>query len=202
MTFNFNQQQNNAIQNKSLYEVIYARKIIDENGIRELHKLAQTINQIPAEVGDINGGSVNQQIRRSNVAWITPDKCPQEMSTFFQNAFLDVNKNYFEFNITGTEAYQYTVYEENNAGTYNWHTDTMLVGNNDVRKISMSLLLTDPSEFEGGKLLFNNQGNIVVAEEKLGSAVFFPSWMPHCVTPVTKGIRKVLVIWAHGPKFK
>ena len=31
--------------------------------------------------------------------------------------------------------------------------------------------------------------------------VFFPSWMPHMVTPVTKGTRKTLVGWVHGPDF-
>lgn len=201
MTFNFGSNKNN-IQTKPLYEPVYIRELFNAEQVKELLRLAKDLDTAPAQVGVFGNSNVASDIRRSNVAWITPDKCPQDLAKFFQDVFLDVNQKHFEFNITGCESFQVTIYEESYAGTYNWHIDTCLVPENDVRKISMSLLLTDPSEFEGGKLLLNNQGNIVVAEERFGGAIFFPSWMPHCVTPVTKGTRKTLVIWCHGPKFK
>ena len=37
---------------------------------------------------------------------------------------------------------------------------------------------------------------------KYGRAVLFPSFLCHRVKPVTKGIRKSLVVWVVGPKFK
>ncbi len=69
-----------------------------------------------------------------------------------------------------------------------------------TRKISFSILLNDPSEFEGGKLLFHISKDPVEAQlEKKGDMVLFPSFIPHSVTPVTKGVRKALVGWICGP---
>ena len=35
-----------------------------------------------------------------------------------------------------------------------------------------------------------------------GSMIVFPSYTYHCVTPVTKGTRYSLVLWANGEPFK
>ena len=69
-----------------------------------------------------------------------------------------------------------------------------------VRKISMTLLLSDPSTFEGGELEFMSKGKR--AKLKQGQAIFFASWLQHQVKPVTKGERKSLVMWFGGPSFK
>ena len=68
-----------------------------------------------------------------------------------------------------------------------------------VRKLSMTLLLNDPSKFEGG--------NLEIAEKKMshmkqGHAAIFASFLQHRVTPVTKGVRKSLVVWFSGEPFK
>jgi hypothetical protein len=34
-----------------------------------------------------------------------------------------------------------------------------------------------------------------------GTVIVFPSYLAHCVTPVTKGVRWALVGWVHGPSF-
>ena len=63
----------------------------------------------------------------------------------------------------------------------------------------MTMLLND--DFEGGDFEINlstpNKVNV-----KKGMAIFFPSFVLHRVTPVTKGIRKSLVIWVEGPRWK
>jgi PKHD-type hydroxylase len=43
---------------------------------------------------------------------------------------------------------------------------------------------------------------VVPAEKKKGSVLLFPSWILHRVTPVTKGVRKSIVVWVTGPKFR
>ena len=40
------------------------------------------------------------------------------------------------------------------------------------------------------------------ADRRKGSAAAFPSFVLHRVTPVTKGTRHSLTIWAHGPAFR
>ena len=101
-----------------------------------------------------------------------------------------------------TEEGQYAEYLE--GGFYNWHMDSniRMAAMPPVRKISMTLLLTDPKDFEGGELeLFI--GNKLDSKEnkiniKQGEAVFFASFLLHRVAPVTKGNRKALVMWFGG----
>ena len=196
-------QQENIIQKPvQIYSYSWLDGALDQNQIKELEEAAEYFGYAPAQTGNNEHSSYNVNIRRSKISWLIPEKLPQEVLRHFQTIILEANKSNFKFDLTGFESLQYTVYEESNAGEYKWHVDTMLLPDENVRKLSLSILLSDPSEFEGGKLLLNPDGNIVVAEEKKGRAFFFPSWMTHCVTPVTKGIRKSLVIWAHGPAFK
>ena len=75
-------------------------------------------------------------------------------------------------------------------------------GGNPIRKISMTLLLSDPSEFSGGDLLFADAGLSTPIPLKQGQAIFFASFLRHKVAPVKKGIRKSLVMWFGGPPFK
>lgn len=79
-----------------------------------------------------------------------------------------------------------------------------------VRKISMTLNLTDPSTYDGGDLLFDfgnasqskqTQEEIDIARTQ-GTIVVFPSFVRHCVSPVTRGTRYSLVNWSLGRPFR
>jgi PKHD-type hydroxylase len=148
----------------------------------------------------------------------------------------DVNQQSgWNYNITAIEPFQYTIYygDQNH---YHWHTDTIVndrtlqpdypedhILKNTVRKISCSIQLTDPSEYDGGEFellslkekkeenreeQLNLDGYNVMEPIKLphfkekGSALFFPSFTYHRVKPVTNGIRRSLVIWLRGPKWQ
>jgi len=74
-----------------------------------------------------------------------------------------------------------------------------------VRKISITLNLTDPESYEGGNLKFDlgphvkgNRLKVCDDSRSQGSIIIFPSFMYHCVTPVTSGIRYSLVLWCLG----
>ncbi|WP_369809252.1 2OG-Fe(II) oxygenase [Oceanicoccus sp. KOV_DT_Chl] len=69
------------------------------------------------------------------------------------------------------------------------------------RKISISIPLNDPSEYEGGELQFNAGGLLLTPDQEKGKALMFPSWMMHRVTPVTLGRRYSMVVWIHGPNW-
>ena len=45
-----------------------------------------------------------------------------------------------------------------------------------------------------------NFNNIAVLKPKKGDIVFFASWMPHRVRPVTLGTRRSIVSWILGKK--
>lgn len=196
----FGQAQINSTP-RGIYEPLYLPDSLNAPQIAEIESLAQKAGLGPASVGETGKGMLNSSIRRSSVAWLTLDLTPRDVFVHFESVFAKANE-YFQFALTGIEAPQFTVYEESVAGEYKWHTDSAPLGDGMIRKLSMSILLSDPAEFEGGRLLLMPGGAHMVAEERLGRAVFFPSWMPHCVTPVTKGVRRSLVIWAHGPAFK
>lgn len=70
------------------------------------------------------------------------------------------------------------------------------------RKLSMSLQLSDPNDYEGGELLLHLSHNPTVISKQKGMMVFFPSHTLHEVTPVTKGERYSLVAWIHGSKLE
>jgi PKHD-type hydroxylase len=99
-----------------------------------------------------------------------------------------------------TEPAQYTEYPA--GGFYDWHMDSDVDFKHEptVRKISMTCLLSHESEFEGGGLELMSDGKI--ARPKQGQAIFFASFIRHRVIPITKGIRKSLVMWFGGPPLK
>jgi PKHD-type hydroxylase len=70
------------------------------------------------------------------------------------------------------------------------------------RKLSFTLVLSDTKTFKGGDLEFDTGGPYVAAEQKRGRIIAFPSFVKHRVTPIKKGVRKSVVWWVLGPKFK
>ena len=118
-----------------------------------------------------------------------------------------VNRNRFGFEgMQMHEAGQYSEYSKGDF--YNWHIDMGVdaIPVPPVRKISLSLLLNDPKEFEGGELeIFSRAGNTndnFVFKLKQGQALFFASFHLHRVKPIISGNRKSLVMWFGGTPFK
>ena len=145
-------------------------------------------------------GGVDTKKRITSISWI-PFKDMPEMYRDIEATMLKANGNHFGFDgMRLTEVAQFTHYLT--GGFYDWHMDNDVAGKHQppVRKISMTLLLSDPATFEGGELEFMSKGK--TAKLKQGQAIFFASWLQHRVKPVTQGERKSLVMWFGGPPFK
>ena len=146
------------------------------------------------------GGGLDTNKRVTPISWIPFNEMPQlynALDTFIQKA----NLNHFGFeDVKVTEQAQFTEYPE--GGFYDWHmdSDTNMAHEPPVRKISMTLLLNDPSEFEGGHLELMAPGKY--AELKQGHAICFASFLNHRVNKVTRGVRQSLVVWFGGKPFK
>ena len=156
--------------------------------------------QQTAQVGGTAGGTVDTKTRTSHISWI-PFAKMQEMYKVIENIMLKTNSNHFGFDgMRLTEPAQYTEYPT--GGFYDWHIDSDVNCANEppVRKISMTCLLSPESEFEGGGLELMSDGKIV--RPKQGQAIFFASFIRHRVIPISKGIRKSLVMWFGGPSFR
>ena len=156
-----------------------------------------------AEVGNsegIKGGVVDTKTRTSHISWIPFKKMP-EMYQQIEKTMKQTNGNHFGFEgMQITEMAQYTEYPE--GGFYDWHVDNDLHCANEppVRKISMTCLLSPEHEFEGGDLELVKEGQNVKLQQ--GQAVFFASFIRHRVAPVTRGVRRSLVMWFGGPPLK
>ena len=163
---------------------------------------AEPKNDASVGAGDkgIKGGVVDTKTRTSHISWIPFSKTP-EMYKDIERIMKTTNCNHFGFDgMQITELAQYTEYPE--GGFYDWHMDCDVSMQHEppVRKISLTLLLNDPSEFEGGHLELMAPGSF--AELKQGHAIFFASFIRHRVKPVIRGNRKSLVMWFGGPPFK
>jgi PKHD-type hydroxylase len=177
------------------------------NSILAMPEWLQTDNGVVGgQVKDKTSQIIAPEIRSSKVAWLNYTEATAGLWNKLSGVVADVNSEFFHFDLTGMyEPIQLSVYaaNENTNDHYTWHTDMSMTDQHVPRKLSMSLLLSDPSEFEGGELQVKTTSDeIITLESFKGRAWFFPSWVLHRVTPVTKGIRRSLVIWVGGPPFK
>lgn len=77
-------------------------------------------------------------------------------------------------------------------GFYGPHADAPLMGNPPIRSdLSLTLFLSDPSDYEGGELVIEG----VKYKGPKGSILVYPSYYVHEVLPVTKGTRIAAVAW-------
>ena len=114
---------------------------------------------------------------------------------------VEANNVMWKFDLsTMNEQIQYTEYYGSNEGGYEWHMDCGEKIQNQ-RKISVTVQLSDSNEYEGGDLEFNI-GRKLTAQRGIGTAVIFPSFYLHRVTPVTSGIRKSFVLWVGGEPYR
>jgi PKHD-type hydroxylase len=140
-------------------------------------------------------------VRVTDLAWIEHGPETQKLYERLSGIVLRLNADFYRFDLTGLENLQYTIYDGRQGGHYDWHID---FGHKNFkpRKISLSIQLSDPADYEGCALQFQIESQPVSAPRGRGTAIAFPSFFLHRVTPVTRGVRKSLVLWATGPEFR
>ena len=148
--------------------------------------------------------------RNSNISWINDWWVKKEIKPYVDRANKMAGWN---FDITTSEAFQFTKY--NKEQFYDWHTDAFDTPHTDgewkglIRKLSITVSLSDPRDYEGGFLEFAvphhepTKCEFIKARQAMprGSIIVFPSYTWHRVTPVTSGTRLSLVQWNLGPGY-
>lgn len=177
-----------------------------------------------SRVGDGDYGTVDRDKRNAKNAWVPTTHW---VSGFVWHYIQRANRENFLYDLTNIdgESLQYTVYGEGEY--YGWHNDAGLAsyykpgssGNRGhgeqivtdfinencekVRKLSFSLLLSDHDTYEGGNFqLLDETGRSYIAPRQRGTIILFDSRTQHRVQKVTKGVRKSLVGWTVGPRFR
>ena len=154
------------------------------------------------------GGELTNKKRKSSIAWVGSKEGDRYLRSSIWDFAQVTNAESFGFDIQFIPPIQYTVYNSDAGGEYDWHYDTFFAATSKMydRKLTFILQLSDSSDYEGGDLILdeNFAQNIIDKDElrKKGTAFIFPSFIRHKVTPVLSGTRKCLVAWIEGPKFR
>ena len=152
--------------------------------------------------------------RKSNVVWMNDRWIYKEIQPYIHQANAMAGWN-FEWD--WSESCQFTKYKLNQF--YDWHCDSWhkpydkpddLNSHGKIRKLSVTVSLSDETEYEGGDFEFDfrsaedgsNQPQVCKEIRPKGSVVVFPSFVWHKVNPVTSGTRYSLVVWNLGWPFR
>ena len=170
--------------------------------------------------GTMKKGAVKnlQKKRKSEIVWMNDKWIYKEIHPFIHRANKEADWN-FEWD--WSESCQFTKYGVGQH--YGWHCDSWdkpydkpddLNSHGKIRKLSVTVSLSDPSEYEGGNLEFDFRNQVDWEKNKKkaihscteirprGSVIVFPSFCWHRVAPVTRGTRYSLVIWNLGYPFR
>jgi len=174
----------------------------NEDQIQQIISIGESLDFKEGEIDTVSDSIKSSKFRKSKISWISLTSNTSWLYDSFAYIARRLNGQFFNFDVSGFfDDFQYTVYTSDN-DYYDWHIDQTNSLFAPPRKLSLVLQLSDPSEYEGGDLeLMLNADPIKLKKEK-GLIYMFPSWTLHRVTPVTKGIRRTLVVWVAGPKFR
>lgn len=206
--------------------------------VAQIHTAADKLELDKGRVGfnesndpdrDLDDMNVKQDIRQSEVKWFDNNSLPLNIQDKLHQGVGEIANmcGWQSWEYDYLEPVQYTIYKYRpDAPTgdfYTWHTDAgpEPYDNGSLRKLSFSIQLSHPDEYEGGAFeyidskfefdkLRNGQKFIEVdklvqplpfsAKEK-GTLIVFPSFVHHQVKPVTRGTRISLVGWLAGKPY-
>lgn len=125
-------------------------------------------------------------------------KIQKAFESFMQDEIY-VDVDYYEI--------QLAKYEEGDF--FKLHTDSLLdyttAKKGKCRKLSMSVQLSDPNDYDGGELQVyipnqtkNKSFKVETLSNEQGAGIIFPSFLDHSVSKLKTGTRLVLVVWANG----
>ncbi len=201
----------------------YFQSVIPERICDDIVRYGKSIQDQMARTGGFDKKKLDKsQIndlkkkRNSNIVWLNDRWIYKEIHPYVHSANKNAGWN-FEWDFS--ESCQFTKYEKGQF--YDWHCDSWDrpyikenindPSHNKIRKLSVTLSLSNPKNYKGGELEFdfknrdfNKKQNIRKCTEILpkGSLVVFPSFVWHRVCPVKKGSRYSLVIWNLGYPYK
>ena len=168
----------------------------------ELDRLERDCDRLPLEQAQLTGST---GIRSTQVAWVHRTAQTEDLYLRMEAVVLEVNSKLFRFDLSGLTPMQYAVYRESEAGYFDWHNDYGRYRGDptaEPRKITMSLQLSDGADYDGCDLEIRASHPLDVAPRERGTLVAFRANALHRVTPIIRGVRKSLVIWAAGPEFR
>ncbi len=151
--------------------------------------------------------------RDSVVRWLPSGDLTDWMYGRVDDALRTVNDEVYGFRLTEIEPLQLGSYGP--GGRFSVHADFGFL--HATRQLTVAIQLSDPSTYDGGDLTFvrptyelttHGQARADWSEPSgtagrgQGDATVFPAFLPHLVTPITRGIRHSLVAWVRGEPYQ
>jgi PKHD-type hydroxylase len=151
-----------------------------------------------AQIGSLKTAQKNKVIRNSRVTFPDPNYWLEGIAfNYARYANISAEWNY---KVSRPEQIQLAKYQKDHH--YSWHEDwdpLELTSVDEIRKLSVVILLSDPAEFKGGEFQFKYSGTPeITIQMNKGSVLVFPSYITHRVTPIISGTRYSAANWIVG----
>lgn len=169
----------------------------------ECDRIIAATTQIPTEEALLVGRNRNHNLRNAELVWMDN----VDGMGWVMDRLIDLvrasNVKQFDFDLREfAESPQVASYKATEGGHFAWHSD---IGDGPTarkRKLTLVLQLSNSASYEGGDLEVMPGAQVLAADRAQGCVSIFPSFSLHQVTPVKRGIRHSMTVWAHGPAFR
>lgn len=179
-------------------EFVYYNGLFLPHELKKILQFWDDDKTIKATLDD--GNQYNDELRKSSVMFIENTPENDWIYSRLAGIAMQTNNERYWFDLLGfhqeLQLTRYTV-----GDFFEWHLD-FGAGPISARKLSLTIQLSDPDEYEGGDLQFMINDKIVTAPREKGTIIVFPAFIMHRVTPITKGTRQSIVGWVSGPPFR
>lgn len=194
---------------RGINDITYYPKAFGQHQIDLLEELVKNYEFQKGETGIRERGEARSDTTNNrDIAYLYPDPNTQGLYDYLENLVHKANQDTYNFNISYvTDPIHYVIYPED-GGHLTWHMD-IGAGTVNLRKLAMTVQLSDPDDYVGGDFQIwmggdenTDSESVVTLSREKGDVLIFPTYLMHRVTPITKGQRKALVFWTGGEPFR
>lgn len=188
------------LQKPNFSEYICYEGLFLPHEVDRINAMWNNEQSVEATVNSRDGQREDGTLRQSSVIFLRNNDghgwIYEKLATVAQQA----NYQFYGFDIQGfAEPLQLAEYSDGDF--FEWHMD-FGAGAISHRKLSITVQLSDPDDYEGGELQFMINDKVEAAPAKKGTVVIFPSFVLHRVTPITRGLRRSIVGWVSGTPYR
>lgn len=187
-----------ANRNELLHASLTAANVLGPDECKKIVERSQTLDELDGETADGHSPDVRR---------VTERVLPRDDSFWPWQRVLsiiaDLNASHYRFEVDDLGCPQgpprLLTYHADEAGRYRTHVDVG-PGQASQRKLTWILQLSDPTDYEGGRLQLAHHHEPESQDQ--GALIVFPAYLAHEITEITAGTRHSIVGWVHGPSFR
>lgn len=169
----------------------------------ECDVILKAICDAPTDDALLVGRTKDHNLRKSQLVWTDDVVGTEWVMGRLIDLVRDANRDQFAFDLSEfAESPQVAIYKSSDSGHFSWHSDIGQGAAAARRKLTLVVQLSDAGAYEGGDLDIMPGAQTLTANRAQGCVSIFPSFTLHQVTPVTRGTRFSMTVWAHGPAFR